>query len=83
MQVKDHRRLARQVEIKGLSHRTIAKALGWNSHTYVGRILRGEITTMDPRAAVYLCHLLEVAVDDFFLTKSSKNPGQVVRGEAA
>jgi transcriptional regulator with XRE-family HTH domain len=83
MQVRDHRKLARLALIQDASHRQIAEALGWKSHTYVGRILRGEVRTMEPEAAVRMCHYFGVAVDDFFLTKSSKIPGRAVRSDAA
>lgn len=83
MQIRDHRKLARLAVIQDASHRQIAEALGWSSHSYVGRILRGEVRTMEPEAAVRLCHFFGVAVDDFFLTRSSRNPERRVRSAAA
>jgi transcriptional regulator with XRE-family HTH domain len=74
MLVRDHRKLARLAVIQGASHRDIALAVGWKSHSYVGRILRGEIRTVDPEAAVRICHFFGVAVDDFFVSRSSSNP---------
>lgn len=83
MQVRDHRKLARLAVIQDISHRQLAEAVGWKAHSYVGRILRGEVKTVDPEAAVRIAHLFGVAVDDLFLTRSSKNPGHNVRGNAA
>ena len=83
MQVRDWRRLARLALIQQATHRQIAEAIGWKSHTYVGRILRGEVRTMDPESAVRLCHFFGVAVDDFFVTRSSRNPGRNVKDAAA
>lgn len=83
MQVRDHRKLARLALIQDASHRAIAEAVGWKSHSYVGRILRGKVKTVDPEAAVRMCHFFGVAVDDFFVTRSSKNPGHAVRSDAA
>jgi transcriptional regulator with XRE-family HTH domain len=83
MLVRDWRKLARLALIQGATHRQIAEAIGWKSHTYVGRILRGEIRTMDPASAVRLCHYFGVAVDDFFMTKSSRNPGRSVNERVA
>jgi transcriptional regulator with XRE-family HTH domain len=83
MQVRDHRKLARLAVIQGVTHRDIAEALGWKSHSYVGRILRGKVKTIDPEAAVRMAHLFGVAVDDLFLTRSSKNPARSVRSDAA
>lgn len=83
MQVRDYRKLARLALIQDASHRQIAEAVGWKSHSYVGRILRGEVKTVDPEAAVRMAHYFGVAVDDLFLTRSSKNPGRIVRSDAA
>lgn len=83
MQVRDHRKLARLAVIQDASHRQIAEAVGWKSHSYVGRILRGEVKTVDTDAAVRIACYFGVAVDDLFLTRSSKNPGRNVRSEAA
>lgn len=77
MEVRDWRKLARLAVIQDASQRDIARALGWKSHTHVGRILRGEVKTIDPEAAVRWAHFFKVAVDDLFLTKSSRNPGEI------
>lgn len=82
MQVRDHRKLARLALIQDATHRQIAEAVGWKSHSYVGRIMRGEVRTVDPEAAVRICHYFGVAVDDFFMTKSSKNPARHVQDAA-
>ncbi len=76
MQVRDHRKLARLALIQDASHRDIAAAVGWKSHSYVGRILRGAVSNVDPDAAVRMAHFFGVAVDDLFLTRSTKNPGR-------
>lgn len=83
MQVRDHRKLARLAVIQNLSHRQIAEAIGWKAHSYVGRIMRGKVTTIDPEAAVRWAHLFGVAVDDLFLTRSSRNPARSDRSSAA
>ncbi|HET6916078.1 MAG TPA: helix-turn-helix transcriptional regulator [Acidimicrobiales bacterium] len=83
MQVRDHKKLARLAVIQELTHRDIAAACGWKAHSYVGRILRGDVKTVDPEAAVRIAHLFGVAVDDIFLTRSSKNPARRVRDSAA
>jgi transcriptional regulator with XRE-family HTH domain len=83
MQVRDHRKLQRLAVIQEATHRDIAEAIGWKSHSYVGRILRGEVKTLDPEAAVRWAHFFGVAVDDLFLARSSKNPGRNVRSMVA
>lgn len=79
MQVRDHRKLARLALIQDASHRQIAEAVGWKSHSYVGRIMRGQVRTVDPEAAVRMCHFFGVAVDDFFVTRCSGNIGHTGR----
>lgn len=83
MQVRDHRKLARLAVIQGVSHRDIAEAVGWKAHSYVGRILRGEVRTLTTDAAVKWALLMNVAVDDLFLAKSSRKPGRSVQRDAA
>lgn len=83
MEVRDHRKLARLALIQDASHRDIAAAVGWKSHSYVGRILRGQIKSVDPEAAVRMAHYFGVAVDDLFLTRSTRNPRQDGKGRAA
>lgn len=83
MQVRDHRKLARLAVIQGVSHRDIAAAVGWTAHSYVSRLLRGEVRTVSPEAAVRIAHLFQVAVDDLFLTKSSKQAGRNSQSSAA
>lgn len=83
MIVRDHRKLARLAVIQDLSHREIAAALDWKSHSLVGRIMRGQVRTVSPEAAIRWAHLCGVAVDDLFLTKSSKNPRRSGQKSAA
>lgn len=83
MQVRDHRKLARLALIQDATHRQIAEAVGWKSHSYVSRILRGEITTVSPEAATRMCHFFGVDVNDFFVSRPSKNPVRNDTGNAA
>jgi transcriptional regulator with XRE-family HTH domain len=52
MEVKDHRMIAKLMVIQGISQRTLAAKAGYKSHAYMGRILRGEVKTLDTDAAV-------------------------------
>lgn len=82
MQVRDHRKLARLAVIQEISHRDVARAVGWTAHSYVGRLMRGEVRTVSPEAAVRIAHLFGVAVDDLFVTKSSRHPGRIDQSAA-
>ena len=84
MLVRDHRKLARLLVIQDISHRDLASALGWKSHSYVGRLCRGKVRSIDPDAALRIAHLLGVAVDDLFVIKVSSDAGRTDQeGEAA
>lgn len=76
MQVRDCKLLGSIAESQQHSHRAIAQAIGWKSHSLVGRIVRGEVKTVSTDAAIRWAHLYGVPVDFLFLTRSSKNPGR-------
>lgn len=67
--------------IQGISQRDLAELIGWRSHSYLGRFIRGEVKSIDPEAAVRIAHIFGVGVDDLFLSKASTDarPG-VQRG---
>ena len=46
------KQLAKIMVIQNVSQRELAKAVGWKSHTYLGRLLKGTIKTLDPDAAI-------------------------------
>jgi transcriptional regulator with XRE-family HTH domain len=76
MEVKDAEFLRRLVETKGLTARQLARQMGWASHSYLNRILRGEVRTMTPDAAVKLAYLLQVPVDLVFVHRVSSETRQ-------
>ena len=76
MLVRDHKKLARLLLIQDISHRQLADALGWKSHSYIGRLCRGQVRSVDRDAALRIAHLLQVAVDDLFEIKVSSKSGQ-------
>lgn len=67
------KRLAKLMLIQGVSQRDVARAAGWESHTYLGRILRGDpkAQTVKPESAARIAHFFEVGVDDLFVVESS------------
>lgn len=83
MLVRDHKKLARLLLIQDVSHRQLAKALGWKSHSYVGRLCRGEERSVTPDAALRIAHLLGVSVDDLFVIKVSTQSGRTGQENAA
>ena len=71
MQVKDADLLRRLLESKQMTARQLSRDMGWKSHSYLNRILSGEIRTVKPEAAVKLAYLLQVPVDLIFVPRVS------------
>lgn len=66
MHVKDRHRLAEAIACQKLSHRRLARAVGWRSHTTVGRLVRGQQQTLDVYSAIKAAQILGVPIDDIF-----------------
>jgi len=73
MELIDRKRLARLMLIQGVSQRELARAAGWRSHSYLGRLLRGDAKTLETEPALRIAKALQVGVDDLFLVKTSSD----------
>jgi transcriptional regulator with XRE-family HTH domain len=62
--------------VQDVSQRELARAAGYKSHSYLGRLLRGEVKTLEPDAALRIAHHLGLPVDDLFLTRVSDPSGR-------
>jgi transcriptional regulator with XRE-family HTH domain len=71
MEVKDHKLLARLVAIQDISTRELARDAGWKSHSYLQRLIRGEVHTLKPEPAILIAHRLQVPVESLFLARTS------------
>lgn len=56
-----------------MSGRQLAQIAGYRSHTYMQRILRGEVKTLETDPALLIAHHFRVPVDLLFLTRVSRN----------
>ena len=83
MEVRDAKKIAKLMVIQGVSQRSLAHHAGYKSHAYMGRILRGEVKTLDPDAAVRIAKFLGVGTDDLFLTRVSPDSGQTAQRQGA
>lgn len=85
MNVIDRKRILRLMAIQDISARQLADAAGWSSHTYLQRILRGEVTSgVSPEAATKIAGYLRVNLEDLFVPRASTDvPRQVVRRRAS
>jgi transcriptional regulator with XRE-family HTH domain len=75
MILRDRKKLLSVMIVQEVSQRELAKAAGWKSHSYLGRLLRGEANTLDPDAALRIAHKLGLPVNDLFLTRVSEKTG--------
>ena len=71
MLVTDPKKIRRLMIVQEVSQRQLAQVIGWKSHSYLGRILNGDIKTIDPDAAARIAVTLGVTMDDLFLPKAS------------
>lgn len=71
MKLIDHRKLAKLMVIQGVTYRELAEAAGYKSHAYLGRLVRGEVDTLDEEPALRIARHLGVGVDDLFLVRLS------------
>lgn len=75
MQLQDRKKLAKLMVIQGVSQRRLAQAAGWSSHTYMQRLIRGDVNTLAVEPAARIAKFLGVGVDDLFLVKVSNATG--------
>ncbi len=86
MEVRDRKKLARLMIVQDETQRSLSAAAGWRSHSYLGRLLRGEVKTLDTDAALRIAHKLRVPVDDLFVVKVDSihvHDGQKSKSSAA
>lgn len=83
MELRDLKRLKTLMVIQGVSQRQLATAAGYRSHAYMGRLLRGEVKTLDAAPALRIAHFFGVGTDDLFLTRVSNDSRQNDRSNAA
>lgn len=79
MLLRDRKRLARLMAIQDVSGRTLAKAAGYKSHSYVQRLLRGDARWVDDAAGLRIATFLGVDVTDLFALKTSGDTGQIAK----
>lgn len=77
------KQLLKLMVIQGVSQRELAKAAGYDSHSYLGRLMRGQVRTLRAEPAVAIATHLGVGVDDLFLARMSTDARQSGKGRAA
>lgn len=83
MWVIDPTKLQKLLVIQDASVRGLAKAVGYNSHTHMARIVNGECRTVTPERAARIARFFGVGIDDLFVTRLSTDAGQNGKRKAA
>lgn len=81
MQLKDRKQLAKLMVIQGVSARQLANVAGWKSHSYMNRLLAGEVRNLKIDPALRIAHHLGVGVDDLFLVRVCSDAGRTAQPE--
>lgn len=79
MELIDSKKLRKLMVIQDVSQRELAIAAGYKTHSYLGRLLRGDVKTLNTDPALRIAHYLGVPSDDLFLTKMSTDSGSHVQ----
>ena len=83
MRLHNRKGLLKLMAIQNVSARSLARAAGWKSHSYMNRLLAGEVTTLEPEPAVRIARHLGVGVDDLFLPRLSTDALQDAKRRSA
>ncbi len=73
MELIDAKKLAKLMVIQDVSQRRLASDIGWKSHTYVARLVKGEAKTLSPESAIKIAIRFGVGIDDLFLARTSND----------
>lgn len=76
MELVDLKLLRTLMRSHRVSQRQLAVVAGYKSHAYMGRLLRGEVRTLEPTPAARIAHYFDVELDDLFRPRSSTNQVQ-------
>lgn len=76
MQLHDLQLLLKLLAIQKVSRRQLAEVAGWSSHTYMQRLLRGDVNTLKPEPAARIAHYLGVPMEVLFVPRVSMNSGR-------
>jgi transcriptional regulator with XRE-family HTH domain len=76
---KKRHALERKIINSGKTHRQLAAATGWKSHTMLSQLIHGHRNNIDVEAAIRLCLALRCDVYDLFLPVLSKEAERIAQ----
>lgn len=79
MELHNREKLKTLMVIRGVSARKLAEEAGWKSHSYMNRLLNGEVNTLSTDPALRIAAFFEVGVDALFVPRVERSPGQRVK----
>ncbi len=79
MELKDRTLLAELMEQRNLSARALARKAGWKSHSYMNRLLSGDVKTLSTEPAARIANELQVPFNLLFVTRVSGEAARNVR----
>lgn len=85
MKVLDPKKIVKLMVIQEVTQRQLAAA-AWgegSTHSYLGRILRGDIKSVQTEPAIRIAEYLGVGVDDLFVPRLSTDTAQTVKRHRA
>lgn len=69
MQLHNLLLLLKLLAIQNVSGRKLSEVAGWSSHTYMQRLLRGDVNTLRPEPAARIAHYLGVPMETLFVPR--------------
>lgn len=79
MRLHNRKGLRKLMAIQGVSARQLARAAGWKSHSYMNRLLSGEVSTLEVEPAARIARHLGVGVDDLFMPRLSTDDAHSIQ----
>lgn len=83
MILQHRKRLLKLMAIENVSQRKLAEVAGYKSHAYMGRLLRGDVKTLEPEAGLRIANFLDVPVESLFLVRVSSNSAHSAQQEGS
>ena len=71
MRLHNRKGLRTLMVVRDVSQRQLARAAGYRSHAYLGRLLRGQVDTLEPAAALRIARYLQVDTGFLFAPRTS------------
>lgn len=75
MELKDRHLLIYLMNHEGISQRQLCREIGWQAHSYMSRLVRGDRKTLDPEPALRIAEFFGVDPSRLFVTKVSRKNG--------